>query len=214
MRSRIALCLVAFSAIASTGCAVTAAAQPYGRGGWQRSSWQRAAYENGYREGIVAGERSARSQRAYDYRRDRLYRDGDRGYDRHFGNRGQYRQAFRSGFEQGFRDAYERYAYRTQRRGGGGIGPYGGGYGYGRGSGYALSQRGFDDGFAKGREDARDGDRYDPRRHKWYREGDRGYRGDFGSRDAYKRVYRDAFVEGYDRGYRESTRGRGYDWRY
>ena len=32
----------------------------------------------------------------------------------------------------------------------------------------------------KGREDAKDGDRYDPRRHNWYRDGDRGYNSRYG----------------------------------
>ena len=203
MQSRIAVCLVAAAAIASAGCAVTASAQPYGRGGWG-SSWQRAAYENGFREGLIAGERAARSRRTLDYHRERVYRDADRGYDRRFGPRGQYRQAFRSGFEQGFRDGYGRYAYTTPRRGPGRVVPYGGyGYGYDR----DARQRGFDDGFEKGREDARDGDRYDARRHKWYREGDRGYKREFGPREVYERVYRDAFLEGYERGYRGSVRG-------
>ncbi len=55
----------------------------------------------------------------------------------------------------------------------------------------------------KGREDAKDGDRYDPRRHNWYRDGDRGYNNRYGSREQYKAAYRDAFERGYAQGYRE-----------
>jgi len=215
MRSRIA-CLLALAVISSAGCAVTASAQPpYARGPFDRSSWQRVAYDNGYHEGVTAGQRDARVQRAYDYRRERAYRDGDRGYDRRFGGRGQYRQAFRRGFEDGYREGYQRRAV-YDRRGPSRNSPYGGygiperGYGYGT----VGSERGFSDGYDKGRVDARDGDRYDPRRHKWYRQGDRGYRRDYGSKDYYKRLYRDAFLQGYERGYREARGGYGTYRRY
>jgi hypothetical protein len=220
MRSKIAW-LLALAVISGAGCAVTASAQPNGRGPWDRSSWQRGAYDNGYHEGVIAGQRDARARQAYDYRRERAYRDADWGYDRRFGGRGQYRQAFRRGFEEGYRDGYQRRgAYDRggvyDRRGPSRNVPYGG---YGvpdRGHGYGTvgSERGFSDGYEKGREDARDGDRHDPRRHKWYREGDRGYRRDYGSRDYYKRLYRDAFLQGYERGYRESAGGYGVYRRY
>ena len=64
-------------------------------------------------------------------------------------------------------------------------------------------QGGERDGYAKGREDARDNDSYDPVRHSWYRSGDRGYNNRYGTRDDYKLVYRDGFESGYERGYRE-----------
>jgi hypothetical protein len=82
----------------------------------------------------------------------------------------------------------------------------GGGYGYGD----VAYQRGFDDGYRRGMEAARDGDRYDPRREGWYRSGDRGYDRRYGSRDGYRQVYRDAFGRGYDQGYREGR----YNGRY
>ena len=82
----------------------------------------------------------------------------------------------------------------------------GGGYGYGD----VAYQRGFDDGYRRGMEAARDGDRYDPRREGWYRSGDRGYDRRYGSRDGYRQVYRDAFSRGYDQGYRDSR----YNGRY
>ena len=64
---------------------------------------------------------------------------------------------------------------------------------------------GVNDGYEKGREDARDRDAYDPLRHKWYREGDRNYKNEYGSRQQYENVYREGFKEGYDRGYREAA---------
>ena len=80
--------------------------------------------------------------------------------------------------------------------------PRGGVY---RGGGYRdpAYQRGFDDGYQRGLDAARDGDRYDVRREGWYRSADRGYDRRYGSRDGYRQVYRDAFARGYDQGYRD-----------
>jgi len=44
---------------------------------------------------------------------------------------------------------------------------------------------------------------FDPLRHDWYREGTRHYKNDYGSKQQYANAYRQAFREGYDRGYRE-----------
>lgn len=81
--------------------------------------------------------------------------------------------------------------------------PRGGGVYRGGGYADAAYQRGFDDGYRRGLDAGRDGDRYDPRREGWYRSGDRGYDRRWGSRVEYQRVYRDAFTRGYDQGYRE-----------
>lgn len=67
----------------------------------------------------------------------------------------------------------------------------------------AYSQ-GFDDGYRQGLDAARDGDRYNVRRERWYRSADRGYNRRYGPREAWRRVYRDGFAAGYDRGYREA----------
>jgi hypothetical protein len=61
---------------------------------------------------------------------------------------------------------------------------------------------GYRDGLEKGREDARDRDSYDPVRHSWYRNGNRGYNSRYGTRDQYKLVYRDGFEAGYAQAYR------------
>lgn len=193
-------CLLAVALLASTGCTVGAYGAP--RHGDVRYSSGRAAFDRGYRDGLAAGERDAQYGRRHDHRGDRLYRDGAYGYDPRFGSRGQYRRLYREGFESGYRDGYARSARYSGRRGR--TGPYGyGAYGVGA----AARERGLSDGYEKGREDGRDRDRFDPRRHKWYREGDRGYRREYGPRDAYERVYREAFMQGYERGYRESRSG-------
>ena len=131
-----------------------------------------------------------------------------------------FRQGFAVGYEQGYNGS-GRYGNgrATPRRDPGygnqyptypnaGRGGYGGYGGYGGGYYSEAYDRGLREGDQKGREDAKDGDRYDPRRHKWYRDGDRGYNSRYGSREQYKAAYRDAFERGYAQGYREYGYGR------
>ena len=63
---------------------------------------------------------------------------------------------------------------------------------------------GYEDGFDKGLADTRDRDRYDPARHREYRNGDRGYNSRYGSKDEYRNAYREGFRSGYDEAYRTS----------
>jgi hypothetical protein len=73
---------------------------------------------------------------------------------------------------------------------------------------YALN-RGFNDGYEQGFDAARDRDRYDPRRERWYRDAGRGYdRGYRMPRNEYRDTYRRGFLEGYESGYRDAQRGR------
>ncbi|HSP89509.1 MAG TPA: hypothetical protein VLN08_01295 [Vicinamibacterales bacterium] len=85
-----------------------------------------------------------------------------------------------------------------------------GGYGNYRGFGardYALN-RGYNDGYEQGFEAARDRDRFDPRRERWYRDAQRGYDRDFRmSRNEYRDVYRRGFMNGYETGYRDAQWG-------
>jgi hypothetical protein len=64
--------------------------------------------------------------------------------------------------------------------------------------------QGYTDGYRQGRDDARDGDRYDPRGQRDYRSADNGrYRdGDV------RRAYRQGFEQGYSQGYRDNRRRR------
>ncbi|HVL66935.1 MAG TPA: hypothetical protein VM364_06700 [Vicinamibacterales bacterium] len=68
--------------------------------------------------------------------------------------------------------------------------------------GSAAYENGYRDGVTKGREDLRDGDRYDPSRHAWYRSGSRGYDGRHGTREQYRSEYRAGFAAGYEEAYR------------
>lgn len=176
---------------------------------------RRVAYDNGYRDGLREGENDGRRRNAFDFRDERGWQRADRGYHRSYGDRGRYEQVFRSGYEAGYADGYRRVAPGY----GGGYGNRPGGvypntrgdYGYGYPNqgryGYGSSpafNNGVRDGYEKGREDARDRDAFDPRRHSWYRGGDRGYKNEYGPKRQYEDSYRSGFQEGYERGYRES----------
>jgi hypothetical protein len=63
---------------------------------------------------------------------------------------------------------------------------------------------GYRDGQAKGIEDARGRDSFDPVRHKEYRNADRGYNSRYGTKDQYKLTYRDGFEAGYAQAYRQN----------
>lgn len=104
--------------------------------------------------------------------------------------------------------------YRDRRNNGSGVyngdvydrtNPNGGNYPNNRGYGYnsVPYDNGYRDGLEKGREDARDRDSYDPVRHSWYRNGERGYNSRYGTKESYKLTYRDGFEAGYEQGYRE-----------
>ena len=142
-------------------------------------------FDRGYREGARAGERDLHSRDRFDYRDERDWQRA--------GNR-----AFREGFERGYTEGYRSRAGRSGR-----DDRYGRDDRDGRAIDNPAASAGYEDGYKQGVDDARDGDRSDPVRAKRYREGDRGYDRRYGSRDDWKRVYREAFLSGYQRGYRE-----------
>jgi hypothetical protein len=65
--------------------------------------------------------------------------------------------------------------------------------------------RGYDEGRQRGLQDGRAGERYDPARHRTYRNADDGYSEAYGSKEAYRNNYRAGFREGYEDGYRRGT---------
>ena len=210
MRTQFWTRLIVVTLALSTSAWAAAAQQPWQRGRpgddreWQRAT-NRHAYERGYREGVRRGEEDARHNRAFNIERDGVYRDGDRGYDRNDGSRNAYRDQFRRGYADGYRAGYmplravsrpsERDRDRLGRR-------------TPRGYQEPAFARGYSDGYEKGRDDGDDGDRYDPVRHGDYRGADNGYRGEYGSKDAYRNTYRAGFRQGYEDGYRDFSRGR------
>lgn len=146
-------------------------------------------YERGYRDGFRDGERDARGGRAFDYNNDRrLSRRAD---------------PFQAGYADGYRTGYEQFRGLVRGR------RFPGPSGRGRG-GYQdpAFSRGYSEGFQKGLDDGRDRDRYDPVRHRDYRDADNGYFREYGSRQAYENNYRAGFRQGYEEGYRDGTRRR------
>lgn len=144
-------------------------------------------YDQGYRDGVRQGEADARSGRRF-------------GYDV-----GAQRNDYRVGFADGYRTGFERQRASAPNRGRqvveqGRPAP--------RGYREPAFASGFDSGYDKGVEDGRDGDRYDPVRHRDYRDAERGFRDNYGSRDAYRTNFRAGFRQGYEEGYRAGTRGR------
>jgi len=157
-------------------------------------------YEDGQRHGEADRSRNAR----YDYKSD-LWRRGDRGYQRYMGPRGQFIQAYRNGYIRGYEQAF----YRNNNGRGWGWGRddrrddrYGRG-GYGNSNYlYQLAQRnGYEDGVYYGQMDRRNGHSNRPTQVNGYRDADRGYSSSLGSKDEFKRIYRDAFIRGYQQGY-------------
>jgi len=67
--------------------------------------------------------------------------------------------------------------------------------------------RGFDEGRGRGENDARKNRAFDYSRYGEYRSADQGYHG-YGDRDAYRSLYRQGFVAGYNDGYRRFARDR------
>ncbi len=201
-RSHLApICLVAAALFSAPACAHGY----YGSDRAPRYDVGRRAYDNGYREGLQHGERDRRDGRRFDYRRQSDYRHADEGYNRGWGDRDDYQRAYRQGFAAGYTEGYN-----------GARGPYApaaqypppppaGDYGRAERRS-AAADVGFRDGYDAGRDDAHDRDRHDPISAKRYRSGDHGYRREFGPLDEYKREYRAAFLQGYDRGYREGRR--------
>jgi hypothetical protein len=201
--------LVPILGVFALAIATPACAQWSGPGGRQTygnaADFRRVAHEHGFREGVQDGERDGRSRDTFRYQDERAFQRADIGYDRRYGSLDRYRTFFREGFADGYAQGYERYAGRYGSQRGPAYGNRGPGYGYppaqaGRGqSAYDIGAR---DGFEKGREDAGDRDRFDPRAHRWYRDAERGYDNRYGSRERYRDEYRRGFVAGYEQGYR------------
>lgn len=198
--------------VAVVTLALATFAAPLGAAQWQRGrsdrDWQysnREAFERGYREGVQHGEDDARRNRSFSIERDRVYRDGDRGYNSRYGSRDAYRDQFRRGFSDGYRDGYSRFRGGVNARN-----DRNDRFGRRTAGGYQepAFARGYSDGFEKGRDDGDDRDRYDPARHGDYRDADNGYDDDYGSKDAYRNNYRTGFRQGYEAGYRGGVRRR------
>jgi len=67
------------------------------------------AAENGYRDGVAAGERAARRGERYDPVREERYREGDHDYNSRYGSRDEYKREYRDAFQRGYDEGYRGY---------------------------------------------------------------------------------------------------------
>jgi hypothetical protein len=88
---------------------------PNERGG---SGYDDVPFDSGYRDGFEKGREDARDRDSYDPVRHSRYRSADRGYDRRFGSREEYKVVYREGFEAGYDEGYREHAYAGERGGG------------------------------------------------------------------------------------------------
>jgi hypothetical protein len=178
-----------------------------------------ALYRQGWEQGQRAGLEDARRGEPFrytdesDYRRaDAVLRQG--GYDNRY--RDEYRRGYEEGYRTGFSAAYgSRGArgpvYDSRLPGRGGPPVWSSGRGTER-SGRATGrydpayQTGATDGYEAGLKDAQSRRRFDPISEGRYRDGDRGYKREYGDKDLYKARYRDGFRVGYEEGYVDAER--------
>lgn len=74
-----------------------------------------------------------------------------------------------------------------------------------------AASNGLQSGIEQGLKDRRKNRRYDYTDSNAFRKADHGYRREFGDREEYRRIFRDAFIRGYNQGY--GSRG-GWGGRY
>ena len=96
----------------------TAPIYRYNRGGHYYETNQygadllRQAMNNGYQEGIRAGEADRQDRWHSDYRNSYAYQDANYGYNGYYVDRDDYNHYFREGFQRGYEDGYNsRYQY-------------------------------------------------------------------------------------------------------
>jgi hypothetical protein len=119
-KSRIfAAATLALGVLASTSACATGYAYGdrgrYGDRGYY-ADVERRAYDNGFREGVRAGENDARDNRRFDPSRHGDWRDADDGYRREYGDKNYYRRTFRNGYEAGYQQGFRRFDNGRYRR--------------------------------------------------------------------------------------------------
>jgi hypothetical protein len=206
--------LALISALAIGAPTVTLEAAQWGRGGII-SQGNSAAVREGRDRGIRAGEEDGRRNESYSYADESDYRRGDLGYRSQYGDRNRYRDQFRRAYVDGYAEGYERtnrtYSNRGGRAGvpppwangrGRGAVPRGGIFNNGSRNDVDLAiATGYMEGYEAGLDDGRDNRRNAPTAESRYRDGDRGYKREYGDRETYRLRYRNGFIEGYQDGY-------------
>jgi len=81
----------------------------YGNNGYQ------IARQQGYSNGLSTGASDAQRGQSFNPQRSHFWRNGSDGWDRSYGNKGQFKQIFRDAFVQGYREGYSRYGGYNRR---------------------------------------------------------------------------------------------------
>lgn len=74
-----------------------------GNGGWGRNN---GGYQTGYQNGLSYGQHDRSVRKPFRPTDSGVYRDGDRGYNSSYGDKGLYKSQFRQGYEQGYQRGY------------------------------------------------------------------------------------------------------------
>lgn len=174
---------------------------------WDGDRSNQRAYRDGYKDGQKAARHRGNSGKYNNHYRDRDERRAyDLGYRRGYGNgNGQWSNGdWRNDRN---RDGDWRDDRGNQGRsnhpfgdvlGQSGNYPNGGDGGYGIGNARGI---GYNDGLLAGQRDRSTGHSFRPTQNKGYQDADKGYSSSIGDKNQYKQVYRDAFMQGYQRGY-------------
>jgi hypothetical protein len=194
------------------------------RGGYHNIN--QIAQDNGYRDGLQHGQYDRSGNRGYNYKSDD-WKHADRGYQKTYGSKGQYKQVYRDAYQNGYSAGYngqggwggigrdrryprngddDDWRRRRDRDGDWRDGDWRNGGGNGSETARVAYQNGLAEGRYYGQQDRARGRRENPADQKGYKDADRGYNSRY-NRDEYKRAFREAFVRGYDDAF-NSTYGR------
>jgi hypothetical protein len=168
-------------------------------------------YEHGYRDGYDYGLETKEHSRPLNFQTD-AYKDGDKGYKDYFGKKDEYKLGYREGYKSGAEDAYagnnkkleqlflytdpnydpDKTAedptvliYRERH------------FTYED----VAGDLGYRDGLNAGLKDFRKGDKFNPHDHDAYKNAEHGYDKAYGSKDDFKRAYRQSYETGYRDGF-------------
>lgn len=176
-------------------------------------------YEHGYREGYHHGQEDMAAKAAPDFH-SKDYKRGDVGYDAYMGSHDQYKKGFREGYESGYKDGFTgnntRLAtvFGVENDDSNVVSPnvvasgddasampqadsnLSGGYM--RDHAYDV---GYNDGIRAGAKARDGGHSYNPEDNDQFKDADHGYHSNLGSKDDFKKNYREGFARGYHDGF-------------
>ena len=206
---------------------------------WSKDRERQYAYVLGYHNAYTEG-RDSRGR--IDFRNSTAYRNSDNGYRPWMGDMNTYRDYTRRGAEAGFKDGASGRSRRYDRQdverllGARMVDVYGEsddndgwwrdrGRDNGRwddrdnrGNGryndlYRVAQEnGYRDGVRHGQDDRNHNRRFEYQDSGDFRDASRGYRSEYGNREAYRNAYREGFRRGYEDGYRNNRSNNRFPW--